>query len=177
MSFSWLWVVQLSEIWRDQSISFFSCVNSKLVEEPYIYGIFPETWKISKVGEISFRTDIFRGFIKNTFPILTQTSMFVLAIPYSDAGEKKYKKKKMQNPIASLLSLKVVSATVSGQLLPRNIAPRLGLGFALGFALGRIFLEDNFPRTVSYIFASLLFFYFTSKAFFVFQIIDFKENL
>ena len=83
----------------------------------------------------------------------------------------------MQNPIASLLSLKVVSATVSEQLLSRNIAPQLGLGFALGFVLGRIFLGDNFPRTVSYIFASLLFFYFTSKAFFVFQITDFKENL
>ena len=94
LSFSWLWVVQLSEIWRDQSISFFSYVNSKLVEEPYIYGIFPETWKISKVGEISFRMDIFQGFIKNTFPILTQTSMFVLASPYSDAGEKNIKRRR-----------------------------------------------------------------------------------
>ena len=98
LSFSWLWVVQLSEIWRDQSISFFSCVNSKLVEEPYIYGIFPETWKISKVGEISFRMDIFRGFIKNTLPILTQTSMFVLAIPYSVAGEKNIKRRRCRIP-------------------------------------------------------------------------------
>ena len=42
---------------------------------------------------------------------------------------------------------------VSGQLPPRKIAPRLGLGFEFGLVLGlggggAIFLEGNCPRTL-----------------------------
>ena len=48
-----------------------------------------------------------------------------------------------------------IKITVSGQLPPRKIAPRLGLGFGLGFALKlrleTIFLGGNCPRTKSYL--------------------------